>query len=98
MVDKVTTGKAVYDQKEPYTDEEITTILDQASQLDGGTHGYAKQAGTFRPFWYGAGSDPTPLARPSTKECRISASAPGSEDARRNAHDDHSVTLGFHRY
>ena len=48
LVDKVTTVKAVYDQKEPYTDEEIATILDHASQLNGGTHGYAKQAGTFR--------------------------------------------------
>jgi integrase/recombinase XerD len=48
LVDKVTTVKAVYDQKEPYTDDEIATILDHASLLDGGTHGYAKQAGTFR--------------------------------------------------
>ena len=48
LVDKVTTVKAVYDQKEPYTEEEIATILDHASQLDGGTHGYAKQPGTFR--------------------------------------------------
>jgi len=44
----VTTVKAVYDQKEPYTDEEIATIFDHASQLDGGTNGYAKQAATFR--------------------------------------------------
>ena len=48
LVYKVTTVKAVYDQKEPYTEEEIATILDHASQLDGGTHGYAKQPGTFR--------------------------------------------------
>jgi integrase len=48
LVEKVTAVKAVYDQKEPYTDEEIATILDQASKLDGGTHGYAKQAGTFQ--------------------------------------------------
>ena len=48
LVDKVTTVKAVYDQKEPYTDEEITAILDHASKLDGGTHGYAKQPKTFR--------------------------------------------------
>lgn len=48
LVDKVTTVKAVYDQKEPYTDEEIGTILDHASQLDGGTHGYAKHGATFR--------------------------------------------------
>jgi integrase len=44
----VTTVKAVYEQKEPYSDEEITTILDHASQLDGGTHGYAKRPETFR--------------------------------------------------
>src|SRR5215471_829643 len=39
LVDKVTTVKAVYDQKEPYTDEEITAVLDGALQLDGGRHG-----------------------------------------------------------
>jgi len=48
LVDKITTVKAVCDEKEPYTDEEIATILDCASQLNGGTHGYAKQPGTFR--------------------------------------------------
>ena len=48
LVDKVTTVKAVYDQKEPYTDEEINAIFDQAQTLDGGTHGYAKQPKTFR--------------------------------------------------
>ena len=48
LVDKVTTVKAVYEQKEPYTDEEVTAILDHAAKLDGGTHGYAKQPGTFR--------------------------------------------------
>jgi integrase len=48
LVDKVTTVKAVYDQKEPYTDEEITAILDHALEMDGGTHGYAKQPKTFR--------------------------------------------------
>jgi hypothetical protein len=44
----VTTVRAVYDQKEPYTDEEITAILDHTLQMDGGTHGYAKQPKTFR--------------------------------------------------
>jgi site-specific recombinase XerD len=48
LVDKVTAVKAVYDQKEPFTDEEIASILDQASKLDGGTHGYAKQPRTLR--------------------------------------------------
>lgn len=48
LVDKVSTVKAVYDQKDPYTDEEIAIILDRASELDGGRHGYAKEAATFR--------------------------------------------------
>jgi integrase/recombinase XerD len=48
LVDRVTTVKAVYEQKEPYTDEEIIAILDHALALDGGTHGYAKQPKTFR--------------------------------------------------
>jgi site-specific recombinase XerD len=46
--DRVTTVKAVYEQKEPYTDAEVVTILDHASRLDGGTHGYAKQPEAFR--------------------------------------------------
>src|SRR5688572_31924860 len=41
LVERVTTVKAVYEQKESYTDEEVTAILDGALQLDGGTHGYA---------------------------------------------------------
>lgn len=48
LVDRVTTVKAVYNQKDPYTDEEITAILDHALKMDGGTHGYAKQPKTFR--------------------------------------------------
>ena len=48
LVDKVTTVKALYNQKEPYTDEEVRAILDHAQELDGGTHGYAKQPRTFR--------------------------------------------------
>jgi len=48
LVDKVTAVKAVYDQKEPYSDEDIAAIFDHASQLDGRTHGYAKQPQTFR--------------------------------------------------
>lgn len=48
LVDKITTVRAVYEQKEPYTDEEIATILDHVSRLDGGTHGYAKQRQTLR--------------------------------------------------
>lgn len=48
LVEQMTTLKAVYDQKEPYTDEEVTKILDEALKLDGATHGYAKQPATFR--------------------------------------------------
>ena len=45
---KVTTVKAVYEQKEPYTDEVVEAILEQALLLNGGTHGYAKHPKTFR--------------------------------------------------
>ena len=45
---KVTTVKAVYEQKEPYTDEEVAAILEEALMLNGGTHGYAKHPETFR--------------------------------------------------
>ena len=45
---KVTTVKAVYEQKEPYTDGEVEAILEQALLLNGGTHGYAKHPKTFR--------------------------------------------------
>ncbi len=46
--EKVTSHRAVYEQKEPYSDEEVKKILDEALQLSGGTHGYAKQPKTFR--------------------------------------------------
>lgn len=48
LVLKVNTVKAVYEQKEPYTDEEVEAILAQALLLNGGTHGYAKRPKTFR--------------------------------------------------
>ncbi len=48
LVDKVKAHRAVYDQKEPYSDEEVNTILNEALQLNGGTHGYAKHPKTFR--------------------------------------------------
>ena len=48
LVDKVTTVRAVYEQKEPYTDKEVSEILDQALKLNGGTHGYAKAPQTLR--------------------------------------------------
>ena len=36
LVDKVTPHRAKYKQKEPYTDEEVKKILDEALNLDGG--------------------------------------------------------------
>jgi integrase/recombinase XerD len=48
LVDKVTAHRAVYDQKEPYSDEDVMNILNEALKLNGGTHGYAKHPKTFR--------------------------------------------------
>ena len=48
LVDRVTPHRAVYEQKEPYSDEEVEAILDEALRLKGGTHGYAKHPRTFR--------------------------------------------------
>lgn len=48
LVDKVTAHRAVYEQKEPYSDDEVKRILDGALALNGGTHGYAKHPKTFR--------------------------------------------------
>jgi integrase len=45
---RVTPHRAVYDQKEPYTDDEVQKILAEAGKLNGGTHGYAKHPKTFR--------------------------------------------------
>jgi integrase/recombinase XerD len=48
LVDRVTAHKAVYEQKEPYSDEEVEKILKEALKLHGGTRGYAKHPKTFR--------------------------------------------------
>jgi integrase/recombinase XerD len=48
LVLKVTTVKAVYEQKEPYTDAEVEAILKESLRMDGGTHGYATKPKTFR--------------------------------------------------
>ncbi len=48
LVDKVTTYRATYEQKEPYTDEEVERILAEALKMNGGTHGYAGHPKTFR--------------------------------------------------
>ena len=47
-MDRVTAHRAVYEQKEPYSDEEVEKILNEALKLNGGTHGYAKRPKTFR--------------------------------------------------
>lgn len=48
LVDKMRRHKAVYEQKQPYTEKEVTAILDAAGKINGGTTGYAKSAATFR--------------------------------------------------
>ena len=48
LVDRVTAHKAVYEQKEPYSDAEVERILNEALKLNGGSRGYAKQPKTFR--------------------------------------------------
>lgn len=48
LVDKMRRHKAVYEQKQPYSDKEVTSILDTAGKINGGTTGYAKSAATFR--------------------------------------------------
>jgi integrase/recombinase XerD len=48
LVEKVTPHRAVYEQKEPYTDAQVKLILDESLKLNGGTHGYAKHPKTFR--------------------------------------------------
>ena len=48
LVDKVKAHRAVYDQKEPYSDEAVDLILNEALKLNGGTHGFAKHPKTFR--------------------------------------------------
>jgi integrase/recombinase XerD len=47
-VERVTPHRAVYDQKEPYAEEEVEKILNEALKLRGGTRGYAKHPRTFR--------------------------------------------------
>jgi integrase/recombinase XerD len=48
MAEMIKPFRARYEQKDPYTDDEITKILSEALKLYGGTHGYAKHPGTFR--------------------------------------------------
>jgi integrase/recombinase XerD len=48
LAERVTAHKAVYDQKEPYSDEDVEKILNEALKLRGGSRGYAKHPKTFR--------------------------------------------------
>jgi integrase len=48
LVERVRAHRAVYDQKEPYSDEEVEKILNEALNLNGGTREYAKHPKTFR--------------------------------------------------
>lgn len=48
LVDRVKAHRAVYDQKEPYSDEDAEKILNEALKLSGGTRGYARRPKTFR--------------------------------------------------
>jgi integrase len=48
--EKIRSVTAVYEQKKPYTDDEVRRVLDESERLTGGnaTAGYARQAHTFR--------------------------------------------------
>jgi integrase/recombinase XerD len=49
LAEKVKSTKAVYEQKQPYTDKEVKVILAQAEKLkDGGKNGFASNGKTFR--------------------------------------------------
>lgn len=48
LAERVSAHRAVYEQKEPYSDEEVEKILNEALKLNGGTHGYARHPRTFR--------------------------------------------------
>ena len=48
LVEKLTREAAIYEQKQPYSDEEVQKILESAKTLNGGTFGYATNGHTFR--------------------------------------------------
>ncbi len=48
LLDRLRPHRAVYEQKEPYSDEEVAAILTESLRLTGGSHGYAKHPRTFR--------------------------------------------------
>jgi len=48
LVERLSAPTATYEQKKPYSDEDIEKILNEAGRLNGGTHGFAKHPSTFR--------------------------------------------------
>lgn len=48
LAEQVTGHAAVYEQKEPYSEAEVETILTEAGKLNGGREGYASAPATFR--------------------------------------------------
>jgi integrase len=48
LVEKMRKHKAVYEQKQPYSEKEVKAILEAAGKINGGTTGYAKTPATFR--------------------------------------------------
>jgi integrase len=48
IVERISTQRAVYEQKEPFSDKEALAILGEAERLTGGTHGFAAHPKTFR--------------------------------------------------
>jgi integrase len=48
LVERLSAPTATYEQKEPYSDEDVEKILNEAGRLNGGTHGFAKHPSTFR--------------------------------------------------
>jgi integrase/recombinase XerD len=45
---KMKSVAAVYEEKKPYSEKEVTAILNEAPKLNGGRTGYAANGGTFR--------------------------------------------------
>jgi integrase len=43
----VTTPKAIYEKKQPFTEEEVALILEEAAKLNGGVSGYATNGAKF---------------------------------------------------
>jgi integrase len=48
--EKVDPVTAVYEEKQPYTEDEVAKIMEAAGNLNGGTHAYAKYPKTFQLF------------------------------------------------